>query len=212
MPGVIRVGAIDNHPVVLEGVRAALARTATDIEVVAIAGTTSELLEGPGAAADVVLLDLGMPESDPAEDAVRRLTDAGMIVLIFTSEERPVPVRRAVEAGAVGLLLKVDPVETIAQAIRDAVDGRLACSGQLAAMLLTDAALGTRLSPRQIEILVAVSEGLPYRLVAKRLGVAEVTVREHLNRAAAAYRDNGVEPGNVHGLVSRARADGNLTD
>lgn len=207
---VIKVGAVDNHPIVLEGLRAALARTAPDVALVAIATSVDELLAGPGAAADVVLLDLSMPGEDPAEVSVRRLVASGVSVLIFTSEERPVPVRRAIEAGASGLLLKVDPVETIAQAVRDVVAGELACSGPLAAMLLTDDSLETRLSKRQIEILGAVSEGLPYRLVAKRLGVAEVTVREHLNRAAQAYRDRGVETGNVHGLVSAARAEGHL--
>ncbi|WP_370291199.1 response regulator [Nocardioides sp.] len=207
----ITVAAVDNHPIVLEGVGAALARTAPDVELVAIAGSVDDLLAGPGAGAKVVLLDLSMPGQHPAEVSVRRLVERGTKVLVFTSEERPVPVRRAIEAGASGLLLKVDPIETIAQAVRDVVNGELACSGPLAAMLLTDASLDARLSPRQIEILTAVSEGLPYRLVAKRLGVAEVTVREHLNRAAQAYRDRGVETGNVHGLLSRARADGHLT-
>lgn len=208
----IRVAAMDNHPIVLEGVGAALARSAPDMELVAIADSCDGLLGGPGAQADVVLLDLKMPGQAPAHETVTRLVERGIVVLLFTAEERPMPVRRAIQAGAAGLVLKVDPIETIAQAIRDAHVGRLACSGPLAAMLLTDESLGTRLSERQIEILRAVSRGLPYRLVAKDLGIAEATVREHLSRAAHAYREGGIETGNVHGLITQARADGHLTE
>lgn len=229
----IRVGAIDNHPVVLAGVGAALAQAAPDMSLVAIAGSVDELLakaaeatsgagghegpEGSGGSAsagglDVVLLDMRIPDQPPAEESVARLVEKDYVVLLFTAEERPVPVRRAIAAGAAGLVLKVDPIETIAQAIRDAVAGELACSSQLAAMLLTDDAIGTRLSIRQIEILQAVSTGLPYRLVARDLGISEVTVREHLARAARSYRDGGVDTGNVHGLISQARADGHLDE
>lgn len=208
----IRVGAIDNHPVVLAGIRGALAESAPDLELVAIAATVDELLEQAPEGVDVVLLDLHMPGQPPAEELVERLVGLGVVVLVFTAEERPVPVRRAIAAGAAGLVLKVDPIERIAQSIRDGFAGELACSGQLAAALLTDASLGARLSQRQIEILQAVSTGLPYRLVARQLGISEVTVREHLARAARAYRDGGVEIGNVHGLISRARADGHLDE
>ncbi|KAA1421756.1 response regulator transcription factor [Nocardioides humilatus] len=208
----IRVAAMDNHPIVLEGVGAALARSAPDMELIAIADSCEALLAGPGASADVVLLDLRMPGQGPAHDNVVRLVERGLVVLLFTAEERPTPVRRAIQAGAAGLVLKVDPIETIAQAIRDAHLGHLACSGPLAAMLLADESLGTRLSERQIEILQAVSRGLPYRLVAKNLGIAEATVREHLARAAHAYREGGIETGNVHGLITQARADGHLAE
>lgn len=208
----IRVGAIDNHPIVLAGVGAALAKAAPDMSLVAIAGSVDELLETTPEGVDVVLLDMWIPGQPPADESVVRLVERDMVVLLFTAEERPVPVRRAIAAGAAGLVLKVDPVETIAQSIRDAVSGELACSSQLAAMLLTDETLATRLSERQIEILRSVSTGLPYKLVGRELGISEVTVREHLARAARAYRDGGVDPGNVHGLISRARADGHLDE
>lgn len=208
----IRVGAIDNHPVVLAGVGAALAKHAPDMALVAIAGSVDELLANTPDGLDVVLLDLHIPGQPVAEESVAALVARNIVVLLFTAEERPMPVRRAIQAGAAGLVLKVDPIQTIAQAIRDGVAGELACSGQLAAMLLTDDGLGARLSARQIEILRAVSTGLPYRLVARDLGISEVTVREHLFRAARAYRSGGDDPGNVHGLISRARADGHLDE
>lgn len=208
----IRVGAIDNHPVVLAGLGAALAEHAPDMVLVAIAGSVDELLSATPEGLDVVLLDLHIPDQPVAEESVAQLVASNVVVLLFTAEERPIPVRRAIQAGAAGLVLKVDPIATIAQTIRDAVAGELACSGQLAAMLLTDEGLGAHVSQRQIEILRAVSTGLPYRLVARDLGISEVTVREHLFRAAKAYRSGGIDPGNVHGLISRARADGHLDE
>ncbi|KRC53012.1 hypothetical protein ASE19_11505 [Nocardioides sp. Root79] len=208
----IRVGAIDDHPVVLSGVGAALTQFAPDLQLVAIADSADALIAAAPDGLDVVLLDLHMPGQAAAEESVAKLVDKGMVVLLFTAEEKPVPVRRAIAAGAAGLVLKVDPVEQIARSIREALAGELACSGQVAAALLTDASLSTRLSERQIEILQAVSTGLPYRLVARQLGISEVTVREHLSRAAKAYREGGVDIGNVHGLISRARADGHLDE
>lgn len=183
---------------------------APDLDLVAIAISVDELLAGPGAGADVVLLDLLDSKPSGVAESVSRLVDLGKKVVVFTSDPLPAMVLAAMEAGASGLVMKVDPVETIATAIRDAAAGEVACSGPLAAMLLSDSRLHVKLSERQIDMLEAISQGLPYRLVAKRHGVAEATVREHLSRAAQAYRRVGIEPGNVHGLISRARADGHL--
>ncbi len=208
----ITVAAVDDHPVVLSGIGAALTAADPGLRVLAVAESTDELLAGAGADADVVLLDLSMhrPDGQSAETDVRRITARGAVVLLFTSEGRPVPIRRAVAAGASGLVLKVDPIETIVATIRDSVSGELACSGAVAHALLTDASLVTRLSPRQVQILQEISEGLSYRAIARSLAISESTVREHLNRAVAAYRDRGIEAGNAHALVTAAREEGHL--
>lgn len=207
---IITLAAVDNHPIVLHGIGAVLREREPDIALIAVAESVDELLAGPGADAQVVLLDLGMPEQDPPEVNIERLSAHGCRVLIYTSEERPVPVRRAIEAGAAGLLLKIDPVQTIARAVRDVAAGELACSGPLAFILVNDPDVSGRLSPRQVEILRLVSEGLPYKSVAKQLDISAATVREHLTRAVASYRSRGEDPGNTHGLVMRARAEGYL--
>jgi len=208
----VGVAAIDNHPIVLKGIGAALAEATPDLVLLAVADSVDDLLAGPGAGAAVVLLDLGMPREGTVEDDIQRLVDHGMVVLIFTSEERPAPVRRAIAAGASGLLLKIDPVESIAESILGALSGELVCSGALAHALLTDDDLMVRLSPRQVEILRSISEGLPYKSVAKSMHISESTVREHLNRAVATYRQRGLDPGNSHGLVTMARGEGHLPE
>ncbi len=197
---------------VLAGIGAALAETAPDCELVAVADSIESLLDGPGATADVVLLDLWMPREGTVAEDIRRLVQRGKAVLIFTSEERPVPVRQAIESGASGLILKIDPIESIAETIRGAFSGDVVCSGALAHALLDDESAMSRLTPRQVDILRGISEGLPYKSVAKSMNITESTVREHLNRAVAAYRQRGLDPGNSHGLVRMAREDGYLTD
>lgn len=206
----IRLAAIDNHPVVLRGIGAVITEADPTITLAALALSVDELFAHDPGHLDVALLDLGIPGARSPEDNVRALVERDVKVLIYTSEERPVPVRRAIRAGADGLLLKIDPVESIIEAIHDVVAGRMACSGPLAHALLTDPDLAAGISERQVEILRAVSDGLPYKSVARRLGISESTVREHLNRAVAAYRARGVDPGNAHGLVSQARRDGHL--
>lgn len=209
IPSPIRLGAIDNHPIVLRGIGAVLAETESDIELVGVAESVDQFLACV-VNADVVLLDLGMPDGDPVERNVARLVEHGVKVLLFTAEERPIPIQRAIKAGASGLLLKIDPVSTIARAVRDVDADRLACSGPLAHALLTDMDIAGKLSPRQVEILRSISEGMPYKTIARLLGISEATVREHLNRAVANYRGRGIDPGNSHGLVSRAREEGHL--
>lgn len=210
---VVRVAAVDNHPVVLAGVKAALESSDSRVRLVAVACSVDELLEGPGSDADVVLLDLWMdrPEGVEPADDVRRLLKHGAAVIIFTSDHRPVPVRAAVEAGASGLVLKVDPVETLVQAVEDVAAGDLACSGPLAHALLTDPELAGHLTERQVELMQLVADGLTYRAIARRASVTESTVREHLNRAVASYRSRGIPVPNSHALVSLARSEGHLT-
>ena len=208
----ITLGAIDNHPIVLRGIGAVLSEHDAGIRLLAVAESVEELLAGPGADAQVVLLDLVMSDQDSPEVNIARLVEHGARVLIYTSEERSVPVRRAMAAGASGLLLKIDPVEAIARAVREVLAGQLACSGPLAYILVSDPDIAAKLSPRQVEILRHVSEGLPYKSVARKLGISTATVREHLNRAVANYRDRGDDPGNSHGLVRRARQEGHLED
>lgn len=206
----LRVAAVDDHPMVLHGLAALLAEMAPDIDLVEIATSVPEVLDGSASRADVVLLDLhlgqGGDPGDEGEQNVRTLVDAGAAVLVYTSEERPIPLRRAIAAGASGVLLKIDPVERVVEAVRTVADGGVVCSGSLAQALLLDDVV--RLSPREVEVIRAVSDGLPAELIATSLFITEGTVREHIRRAFRKFRDAGLEVRNAHGLVSQARSHG----
>ena len=206
----ITVAAIDDHPVVLRGIQAALAGSAPDLDLVAIVGSVAELLDGPGRAAQVVLLDLGRPDARPPYDEVSALVDQTRRVLVFTGEDRPVPIAAAMKAGASGLVLKADSEETLAQAVRAAAAGELVCSGPVANALVQQRDLVLSLSARQIEILQLVADGVPRRSIARRLQISENTVGEYLKRVVTGYRAQGVILGNAHSIVRRAQLDGHL--
>jgi len=206
----ITVAAIDDHPVVLRGIQAVLASSAPDLELVAIVGSVAELLDGPGRDAAVVLLDLGRPDARPPHEEVSALVNEARKVLIFTGEDRPVPIAAAIKAGASGLVLKADAEDVLAQSVRDAAAGELVCSGPVANALVQQRDLVLNLSARQVEILELVADGVPRRSIARRLEISENTVGEYLKRIVTGYRAQGIVLGNAHSIVRRAQLDGYL--
>jgi DNA-binding NarL/FixJ family response regulator len=204
----IRVATIDNHEIVRDGIASKLASAGTGLEIVASTATVEEYV-GLGVRADVVLLDL-MLEDGWSSPWIPDLVRTGARVLVYTTEERPVPLRRAVELGASGVLLKSDPSATVVGAVHDAVAGDFCCSGPTAHALLTDESTVADLSPRQVEILRALDEGLDYRHVAAAVGCSETTVKEQLRRTRDKFRRLGIDPGNSHHLTRLAEQQGHI--
>lgn len=209
MTTLVRLGAVDDHPVVLRGIAAELSASAPDIDLVAIATEVPALIAA-APSLDVVLLDLTLHDGRDLQANVTDLTGQGATVLVFTAETKPVPILRAVEAGAVGLVLKSDPVDVLADAVRTAHRGDVVVSGPLAATLMSHVDAPRLLSDRQVEILQHIAEGLPRKSIARRLGIAVSTVNEHVNRVAEVFRERGLNSTNTHSLISQARADGYL--
>lgn len=132
-------------------------------------------------------------------------------MLLYTSEQTAVPLRRAVALGAAGVLLKSDPLSTLVAAVSAAAEGEFCCSGPLAHALLTDAAVAD-LSARQVDILQALADGLPYPKAAQLLDISEGTLRTHLARTREKFRSIGIEAGNSNDLIRLAREQGHLTN
>ncbi len=209
----IRVAVIDDHQVVHMGI-ASLPEVDKDLAFVTAVKTVEEF-HTAGVQVDVVLLDLRLDDSDPASvdgtlEAIPTLIETGATVLLYTSEQRPVPLRRAVAAGVAGVLLKSDPVETIADGIREATDGNFYCSGTLAHALLTDDLAVAALSERQVDILRALADGHDYRGAARLLQITESALKTYLARARNGFKSIGIEPGNAMDLVRLAKRQGHL--
>jgi len=131
---------------------------------------------------NVALLDIEMPGLDglSAAAALRRELPS-CVVLILTTFGRPGYLRRAMEAGASGFLVKDGPVEELAKSIRRAVKGERVLDPQLAA-----AALGAGpnpLSARERDVLSAAADGSSIAAIARRLFLSEGTVRNYLSSA-----------------------------
>ena len=128
------------------------------------------------------LLDVEMPGMDGIEAAAalrRELPDC--TPLIVTTFGRPAYLRRAMEAGAVGFLVKDAPAERLANAIRRAAAGERVFDPELAAAALADGE--SPFTPRERDVLQAGADGAPVSEIAARLHLSEGTVRNYLSAA-----------------------------
>ena len=184
----IRVAIVDDHAVVRQGL-AQLLSSEADIEVVGTATNGDEahaLLST--ASPDVYLMDLSMPEVDGVEATRRIVADAPEVnVVVLTSFADRQRILDALEAGASGYLLKDGDPAQVADAIRAAAAGNSPLDPKAARVLL-DArreqqpamAAADRLTAREREVLDLVGQGLANKQIARRLGIAERTVKAHL--------------------------------
>jgi len=167
----------------MRGALALLLNLEQDIEVVAQVGHGDEVVDTAlRTRPDVALLDIEMPGRGGLENAAdlhERLP--GCAVLILTTFGRPGYLRRAMEAGARGFLVKDGPVEDLADAVRRVLRGERVIDPALAA-----AALSTGPSPltdRERDVLAAAADGSTISDIAARLHLSESTVRNYLSSA-----------------------------
>ncbi len=184
----IRVLLVDDHPVVRDGLKGMLAGAA-DLEVV---GEAADGLQALACVSDlmpdVVLMDLRMPAMDGATATARLREVAPRVkVLVLTTYDSDGDIVRAVEAGAVGYLLKDAPADELHRAVRSAARGEPALSSAVAARLMAAAGAPRPepLSDREREVLQLVAAGRTNRQVARQLQVSEATVKTHLVRTFA---------------------------
>ncbi|MGV9772053.1 response regulator [Streptosporangium sp. NPDC003464] len=167
----------------MRGALAMLLELEEDIEVAATVGTGDEVV--PAALRtrpDVALLDIEMPGISGL-DAAAELRDRlpGCRVLILTTFGRPGYLRRAMEAGAAGFLVKDGPVEELATAVRRVLAGEKVIDPALAAAALSTGA--NPLTGRERDVLAAAADGATIADISLRLRLAESTVRNHLSAA-----------------------------
>jgi DNA-binding NarL/FixJ family response regulator len=185
---VIRVLLADDHPVVREGLRGMLAAE-PGIDVVAEAASGAEaIVMAARYRPDVVLMDLRMPQTDGVEATAVILAAAPQVrVVVLTTYETDADIVRAVEAGAVGYLLKDTPIAELGNAIRAAARGETVLAPSVAGRLVTHVRRPRRdiLSSRETEVLALVARGLTNAEIGGRLFIGEATVKTHLLRSFA---------------------------
>lgn len=177
----IRVLVAEDQSMV-RGALAALLELQPDIDVVAQSANGREALEAvERLAPDVVLTDIEMPEMTglelAAEIARRRLPSR---VVVLTTFARSGYLRRALDAGALGYLLKDSPAERLADAIRNVHAGARAIDPELASEAWSER---DPLSDRERRVLRLAGEGVPTTAIAAQLSLTEGTVRNYLSDA-----------------------------
>ena len=205
----IRVLVADDHPVVRRGLSELLG-AAADIEVVGAATDGDDavrraLADDP----DVVLMDVSMPNLDGVA-ATRRLLaerpEARVVMLTsFAERER---ILEALDAGAVGYLLKDAEPDELMRGVRAAARGESPLAPKAARAVLSarrERGPAQELTGREREVLALVGEGLPNKVIARRMGISEKTVKTHLTnvfqRIGVSDRTQAALWARRHGLV-----------
>jgi NarL family two-component system response regulator LiaR len=206
----IRVIAVDDHEVVRGGIKYALL-DCDDIELVGEAhggGDALRLCEQ--VRPDVVLMDLMMPDMDGVETtkAIRERCPAVQILVLTSFHDKDL-VPRAMQAGAVGYLLKGVSNQDLVEAIRAAHAGQSILAREAIADLVQAAApspkLGDDLNEREREVLALLAQGLSNKEIAERLFLSVATVKYHmrvlLSKLGASSRAEAVALAWQHDLI-----------
>ncbi|MCE4161771.1 response regulator transcription factor [Rhodococcus sp. D-46] len=188
MTTIIRVFLVDDHLVVRAGLRALL-NTQPDVEVVGEASSGEEAATAiPSASPDLVMMDLDMGTGMHGAEAIKRLRSDGVDVpvLVFTTYDTDADVVRAVDAGAIGYLLKDSTPDEIFGAVRGALAGRSVLSPAVASRLVQQMQRPQEaLTARESELLSLLAEGMTNRELGKALFISEATVKTHLGHIYA---------------------------
>lgn len=190
---------VDDHPVFRQGLRDVFA---TD-DRVNVVGEASEAADAFAKALDlrpnVILMDINLPGNSGLQvtsSLQDRLPES--LVVIITGYDEPEQVFHSLRAGASGFCSKDVPPETLIQTIHDVVNGRIVIQGRALTRHEADewiqkhrerygkesvgesGAAGTRLTPREMEILEMICLGAPNNEIARRLGISYQTVKNHV--------------------------------
>ena len=179
----IRLLIVDDHPVVRDGLSGIFAGD-PDFEVVGQAANGVEAVrQAQELQADVVLMDLRMPEMGGVE-AIKQLRQRtpSTHVIVLTTYDTENEVLSAIEAGATGYLLKDAPREELIRAVRAAHRGESVLSPSAAGRLMGRARRPATdvISPRELEVIKLIAGGANNREAAAKLFVSEATIKTHL--------------------------------
>jgi NarL family two-component system response regulator LiaR len=191
-PGLIRVLIVDDHNMVRRGL-ATILKISPGLQLVGEAGNGREAVEVCARSQpDVVLMDLVMPEMSGAvaTAAIRKRWPQVQVIALTSFQEKEL-VREALQAGAIGYLLKNVSTDDLVAAIREAYAGRSTLAPEAIQALIQaepasglpekDLAAAFELTPREQEVLALMVEGLSNPDIAERLVVSRSTAKAHVS-------------------------------
>jgi len=201
----IRILNVDDHPLLNEGI-AAIINDQPDMQLVAQATSGREAIEKfRGNHPDVTLMDLRLPDMSGIDTMIAIRTEFPEArIIILTTVEGDVEIKRALEAGAQGYMLKSMPPKDLVAVIRQVHAGKKRIPSEVAARLAEH--LGEEnLTSREIEVLRYAAEGNRNRDIGEKLFISEETVKVHIKhimeKLAASDRTQAVSIALRRGII-----------
>jgi DNA-binding NarL/FixJ family response regulator len=205
----VSIVIVDDHPAIVDGVRAWCAAADPPITVVAWGHEPTVAVSGTGAAADVVLFDLQLETGAPAFDAVGKLVAGGRRVVVYSQAADDATVLRCLETGVSTYLTKAEGREHLIPAVHAAARDLPYVSPALGGVMAGDRRADRPvLSDREREVLLAWFESDSKNLVAARFGLSVKTIDTYIARVRIKYADVGRPASTKAALVARALQDG----
>ncbi|MEU8419760.1 response regulator transcription factor [Micromonospora sp. NPDC048835] len=211
----ITVVIIDDHEVVPVGVGVWCAQAEPPIQIIDDATRISAAWTGPGAQADVVIMDLGLQDGRQAFNDLRRLAESRRHVVVYTQDASSKTAMKCIDLGALAYVTKKEGPQHLVAAIRAAAQGLPytppSLSGAIAA---DDDPNRPKLPPREIDALRAWCGSRSKPMAARSLGISESTLETYIERARVRYASAGRPAPTKAALMARAVEDGliNLDD
>jgi DNA-binding NarL/FixJ family response regulator len=205
----VTVALVDDHPVVHEGVHAWLGHgPSSPIELVAVGDSVDLVLTGAGRDADVLLLDLNL-HGRMAIDDVARLTALGKRVVVYSEHADEATVLAVMDRGAFAFLAKREAREhCVATILAAAADRAYVPPHAAGTMAADDRPDRPVLSEQERTALLLWFQSMSKSAVAARMGIAESTVRQYIQRARIKYANAGRPAPTRTQLLARAIQDG----
>lgn len=199
---------VDDHAAVAAGVRFWCARADPPIDVLDAGDRLAEVWTGPGALADVVILDLELAPERPNFGELRRLVDHGRRVVVYSQRADRATADKCMDIGALAYLTKREGERHLVRAVRAAAQGR---SYSAPTGVSADGPHRPRLSPRELEVLRAWFACASKDVVGARLNISAKTVETYIARVRVKYANVGRTAPTKSDLMTRALDDGLVT-
>jgi len=211
-PELITAVIVDDHVAIAAGVRYWCESAVPPIRLIDAGDRLADVWTGPGAEADVVVLDLELVPGQPQFGELRRLVDSGRRVVVYSQHADDVTAIKCIDLGALAYLTKREGPDHLVPALRAAANGMPYTAPSLSGAIVADTAADRpQLSPREVEVLRSWFASSSKELVAAKLHIAVKTVDTHITRVRVKYANAGRTASTKSELVSRALDDGLIT-